>query len=354
MITISLCMIVRDEEAVLARCLESVRGIADEIVVVDTGSSDRTKEIARQFTEKVYDFVWTDDFSQARNFAFSKGTQEYLLWLDADDVILEPDREKFLQLKQTLPCDTDVVLMNYNTGFDPQGNPVFSYYRERLLRRDCGFEWKGAVHEAVEFSGIIRYENIAITHSKLKQPDSGRNLRIYEKQKEKGKPFSPRDLFYYARELYYCGRDEEAADILENFLHDTDGWLENKIEACRVLSAVYERMGKEEKALQSLFYSFFYDVPRAEICCDVGRLLMKKQNYKAAIFWYETAASQKPDISRGGFVQSDCYGYIPFLQLCVCYDRLGDRAAAHEYNLRALKLRPNDPAVLFNEAYFLS
>ena len=69
MITISLCMIVRDEEEVLARCLESVRGIADEIIVVDTGSKDLTPEIARQFTEQVFSFPWVDDFAAARNFS---------------------------------------------------------------------------------------------------------------------------------------------------------------------------------------------------------------------------------------------------------------------------------------------
>ena len=86
MTTISLCMIVRDEEAALGRCLESVKDAVEEIIVVDTGSVDRTKEIAARFTDKVYDFVWVDDFAAARNFAFSKATMEYCMWLDAEDV----------------------------------------------------------------------------------------------------------------------------------------------------------------------------------------------------------------------------------------------------------------------------
>ncbi len=71
MVTISICMIVKNEESVLERCLSTVRGIADELIIVDTGSTDGTKEIARKFTEQVYDFVWCDDFSKARNFSFS-------------------------------------------------------------------------------------------------------------------------------------------------------------------------------------------------------------------------------------------------------------------------------------------
>ena len=71
----SLCMIVRQEEKALARCLEGIADAVEEIVIVDMGSTDRTKEIARQFTDKIYDFPWMDDFAAARNFAFSKGTE---------------------------------------------------------------------------------------------------------------------------------------------------------------------------------------------------------------------------------------------------------------------------------------
>ena len=84
MVSISVCMIVKNEEAVLKRCLDSLKGIAEEIVVVDTGSTDRTKEIAAEYTDKIYDFTWVHDFSAARNFAFSKATKDYIYSADAD------------------------------------------------------------------------------------------------------------------------------------------------------------------------------------------------------------------------------------------------------------------------------
>ncbi len=87
--TISLCMIVKNEQAVLERCLQSVRGAVDEIIIVDTGSTDGTEKIARRYTDKVYFFPLAAEFSEARNFAFSKATREYCMWMDADDV-LEP------------------------------------------------------------------------------------------------------------------------------------------------------------------------------------------------------------------------------------------------------------------------
>ena len=74
MITISLCMIVKNEEQVLSSCLDSLAGLMDEIIIVDTGSCDRTREIATRYTDKIYDYIWKDDFADARNFAFSKAS----------------------------------------------------------------------------------------------------------------------------------------------------------------------------------------------------------------------------------------------------------------------------------------
>ena len=85
MITISLCMIVKNEEAVIARCLDSVKDLVDEINIVDTGSTDNTKEIVQQYTKRPFDFEWIDDFAAARNFSFQQATKDFILWLDADD-----------------------------------------------------------------------------------------------------------------------------------------------------------------------------------------------------------------------------------------------------------------------------
>lgn len=100
MATVSLCMIVKNEEKVLGRCLDSAKEIADEIIIVDTGSTDRTKEIAAEYTEKIYDFEWNDDFSAARNESFRKATMDYCMWLDADDVIPEREQQKIKKLKE--------------------------------------------------------------------------------------------------------------------------------------------------------------------------------------------------------------------------------------------------------------
>ena len=144
MASISLCMIVRDEEAVLGRCLESVAPAVDEIIVVDTGSMDGTKAVAAAYTDRIFDFAWVDDFAAARNASFAKATGDYILWLDADDVLLPEDLDALLCLKNRLDqSPADVVMMRYNTAFDSRGNPTFFFDRERLVRRAAGPVWSG-------------------------------------------------------------------------------------------------------------------------------------------------------------------------------------------------------------------
>ena len=218
MVSISLCMIVKNEEDVLARCLDSAAELVDEIVIVDTGSTDRTREIAARYTDKIFDFLWRDDFAAARNESFSHAAMDYCLWLDADDVLLEEDQEKFRALKEELDPGVSVVMAPYHTGFDGSGRVTFSYYRERLIKNRAGMNWVGAVHEVVPLIGTVLYGDFAVTHKKTRPSDPDRNLRIYQSQLEAGKELEPRQQFYYGRELYYHHRWEEALEVFEAFL----------------------------------------------------------------------------------------------------------------------------------------
>lgn len=352
MVTISLCMIVKNEQAVLARCLDSVREAVDEIIIVDTGSEDTTKEIARRYTDKVLDFAWTDDFSAARNFSFRQAGMQYCLWLDADDVLLPDDLQKLLRLKETLEPEVDVVTMRYHTAFDEAGNPTFVYVRERLVRNTGEDLWRGAVHEAITPFGVVRHSDIAVTHRKEGKRDTDRNLRIFEKMISQGQAFSPREQFYYANELYYHARYDDAVRAYRQFLSGGQGWVENVLEACRFLAYCYYHLDDGERALGALLSSLRYAPPRAELCCDVGRHFLDRGRVQEAVFWYELALTRPRREEEGGFAQQECYGFLPCIQLCVCYDRLGDLVRAREYNERAAAFKPEDESVLHNRAYF--
>lgn len=349
---ISLCMIVKNEEDVIARCLDSVADIVDEIIIVDTGSTDKTKDIVKNYTTQIYDFEWINDFSAARNYSFSKATKDYIFWLDADDVILDEDRQKFKELKNTLNFGIDVVMMKYNVGFDIEGNVTFSYYRERLVKKSNNPKWHDPVHEHLDIFGTVINTNICISHHKINAATPGRNLNIYENMIAEGKELSPRSLCYFARELYYNANYDEAIRYFNQFLDSGKGWVEDCINACYDLSICYNHKDDQAKRLKTLLRSFEYDTPRAEICCGLGYYYIEKEDYKRAIFWFDLAAKLEKQEDTWGFKLHDCWGYLPNIQLCICHDKLGNIEQAIEYNNRAEEFKPGDPFVLSNKRYF--
>lgn len=350
--TISLCMIVKNEESTLELCLNSVKNIVDEIIIVDTGSTDKTKEIARKFTDKIYNFKWVDDFSAARNYSFAKANMEYIMWLDADDVILHRDRIKFRELKNTLDPSVDIVMMKYNVGFDTNGNVTFSYFRERLLKRSGNFRWYEPVHEYLQLKGNIICADISVTHKKVHASVAGRNLAIYEKILSQGKELTPRSLYYFARELKDNGRYDEAIEYFNRFLDSEKGWIEDNINACLELARCYSVKADSKNSLKAMLRSFEYDTPRAEICCEIGYYYKAQEDYDKAIFWFELATRLKKPENSWGFIQNDCWGYIPCIELCVCYDKIGNTDKAFKYNNRAGEYKPHDPAFIYNKKYF--
>lgn len=352
MITVSLCMIVKNEEDVLERCLKSVADLVDEIVLVDTGSTDRTREIAARFTDKIFDFPWRDDFAAARNESFSHASMDYCMWLDADDLLLDEDRKAFQSLKETLDPTVSVVMAPYHTGFDESGHVTFSYYRERLIKNQTGMVWAGAVHEAIAPVGTVQYAEFAVTHRKVHPSDPDRNLRIYQTQLAAGAELEPRQQFYYGRELYYHRRWEDALEVFERFLTEGRGWVENNIDACCHCAYCHRELDHGQEELAALFRTFSYDRPRAEVCCEIGHWFFRREQYQQAAYWYALALTCPRDDRRGGFVSPDCYGYLPCIQLCVCYDRLGDRKRAETFNELAAACKPDSPAVLHNRALF--
>lgn len=146
---LSVCIIARDEEAVLARCLESVRAAADEIVVVDTGSTDRTVEIARAFGARLGTFAWCDDFAAARNAALDLATGEWVLWLDADDYLAPADCEQVAALKRETP-DQAFFFTLVNEGLDRT-----SFRQLKMFPRHPQVRFERPVHEHV-LAGLRR------------------------------------------------------------------------------------------------------------------------------------------------------------------------------------------------------
>lgn len=341
-------MIVRDEEKTLERVLKNAWIYADEIIIVDTGSKDKTKEIAGKYTQNIFDYVWRDDFSHARNYSFDRATGEYIIWLDGDDFM--PDEVAYKIKKWKENGEGDVVMCPYVLSYD-ESTPKFHFLRERIVKNTPSLRWHERVHEVIIPRGkIVNNEGILIYHGKIKK-HTNRNLKIYRKMLKNGEKLSPRGLFYFARELYYNGYYREGIRTFKKFLKG-EGFIENKIEACKFLAYCYEELGDNDRALDSLFSSFKLAPPRGEIMYEIGRIFSKIRGYDRGIFWLKQALANKDDLRKGGFVDEDKTGLFPALELVVCYYNLGDKKSAKFYHEISKSLSPNNPAVKYNDEFF--
>jgi len=340
-------MIVKNEEAVLERCIKSALGIFDELIIVDTGSSDNTKKIAKKYTDKVYDFVWVNDFSAARNHSFSKASKQYIMWLDADDIILPKHKDSLIALKSSLDSSYDIVALKYDVA------PSLQSTRERIFKRSKNYHWCDPVHEYIPLIGNIFYADIAINHAPYKREaaHSNRNIKIYESELAKKGDLTPRGKYYYARELKDHQKWSKAIKWFNLFLKENKGWREDNIAACYNLAICYNRKKEPQKALDALMRSFNYDAPRAEICCQIGYHYKDKGDYKAAMSWFEVALNL-PLPNNSGFILKDYLVFIPAIELAVCFDRLKQYDKANAYNEIAGKANPQSSQYLKNKKYF--
>ncbi len=322
MITISVCMIVKDEEKVLARCLESLKGLADEIIIVDTGSLDETKRIAANYTDKIYDFTWIYDFAAARNFSFSKATMDYIYVADADEVIDELNRQRFLLLKQKLLPEIEVVQMKYANQL--AHNTTYNFdveYRPKLYKRLRSFQWMEPVHESVRLTPMIYDSDIEIQHMPI-SGHAGRDFDVFLRTIQREGKLSSRLYGMYARELYIAGEDkdfEEAFDYFRNVAdREESSDQERKIYEC-ILARCYRLRRDFAGFMKYCLHNIADNKASAEVCYELGEYYREMGDYKEAIIWYYNAAYETACELNIHYA-----GDYPLLRLAECYRNLGD------------------------------
>ena len=333
MVKISLCMIVKNEEACLGRCLDSLKGIVDEMIVVDTGSADRTVEIAKEKGATVYHFDWTGDFSEARNYSFSLATGDYIYAADADEELDEDNRQRFLKLKEDIgDLDVDIVQMYYCNQLSFR--TVYNYDRElrpKLFRRVRKFVWVDPIHEQVSLDPIVCDSDIEIIH-RPRENHAGRDLASFRKAVNDGRHISRRLFGMYARELFMGGTDDDflkAKDFFEKATLDNSRTLDEIKEASCVLAhiAVLE---KDAEAMLKFSLKDAITEMSSEMCYELGNFYFDKKDYDEAIVWYYNAAyecSSILDIRRNT--------EMPRLALAKCYRELGNDEQAADYEREA-------------------
>lgn len=348
MFTISVCMIIKNEELVLKRILGCAKQFADEIIIVDTGSIDTSIDIAKKYTDKVYNYTWCNDFSKARNFAFSKATKDYIMWLDADDLITKDNISKINELKIS-NISADVFMFKYIMGF-VNNSPTFEFYRERLLKREKNFIWQGFVHECITPSGDIKYLDIQIEHRKISTGNPKRNLGLYNYHKKNGHKFNAREQYYYSRELYYNGYFKKSITEFKKYLKMNDQYYPNIIGAYIIMCEMLLQLNQPQTAKKYIFDCLSKFTPNSEVCCMTARIFEKLNNIKNSIFWYNIAIISPKQ--SDGFIQKDYSDFIPYLELCRLHYSLNQKEEAKKFYTMAKELKPTHPSIIYNEQFF--
>lgn len=295
MITISVCMIVKNEEERLGTCLESLKTIADEIIIVDTGSSDATKEVAARYTDKIYDFAWTGSFSDARNYSFSLATGDYIYCADADEELDSENIDKFLMLKNIMDPEIDIVQMYYCNQLE--NNTIYSYDRElrpKLYKRLRTWMWESDIHEAVRLNPVIYDSEIDIIH----RPTPGhavRDLKAFERLIENGESISKRLIEIYEKELVIAGEPDNmrfAVGFFDDYCESEDLTHDELARAFAVNSICHKRMGDMTGFLKYALRAAAGDLLTSEICFELGDYYEKQGDIPEALMWYSNAYEQ--------------------------------------------------------------
>jgi glycosyltransferase involved in cell wall biosynthesis len=265
---VSLTMIVKNEEANLAACLTPLRGLVDEMIVVDTGSTDRTRDIARTFGAQVSEFAWVDSFSAGRNAALDRATGDWIYWMDGDDRLDPANAAKLKALLSTLTHENAAYVMKCVCVSDGPGGTATAVDHVRLFRRDPRHRWKYRVHEQIlpslrQTGATVRWSDVAVHHvgyidAELRKRKLARDLRLLELERVE-QPDDPFTLFNLGSVYNELGDGPAAIAALDASLarsHPKDsivrklyalltqcqrrtGDLKGALERCRAGRAIY-------------------------------------------------------------------------------------------------------------------
>lgn len=364
--SISLCLIAKNEEKNVQRLLDSVKGCFDQIVFVDTGSTDKTVEIAEKNGCEVHHFKWINDFSAARNFSFSKAKCDYIAWLDLDDELRNPDA--FKHWRDTAMEFADCWFASYNYAVDKDRKPIISFVRERVFKRSKGPKFQYPIHEGIIIDqGWSRDYAVtwAVDHLRDEQDikqDKSRNLKILEDMRSSG-TLDARLQFYYGKELYEQGEPYKAIDAFDEALknealepHDRLLSFQYGAYSCiqsadNLKDELVEQKNKlMNKALSFALDGIKLDPNRAEFWVLCGDIYLKSRQLVQAIPYYGAAKRCYNAKANGspyeGAVYSfvDCYGLNPTLQLSKIYMGLGRVEEARAEATEAVEKYNSDEA----------
>jgi glycosyltransferase involved in cell wall biosynthesis len=349
-------MIVKDEADWILQCIESVKDLVSEIIIVDTGSKDNTVELARGLGAKIFNFEWCNDFAAARNFSIENATCDWILVLDADEAIDSADFEKIRALiNDPKNCclftqrhyTNDPRLSNYIPckKESPKWEKSYAGYFEsslvRLFPRKSDVRYEGKVHELIEY-GIKNNPSYTIVNSGIRIHHYGHTPEVTAKKDKRGlysglgeaklddSENAWKNYFELGIEYNIGGKLNESCEALIQSSKLNPYYIETWIN----LGYVQCELGKYEEAIYSLKNALTISPRSAQAYCNLGVVYLRQSNFKLAERCFTNAV-----ILDQNYVNAFCN-----LGKALAYmNRFSE--AAHFYK-RALDLMPNCPTAI--------
>ena len=339
---ISLCMIVKNEEDHLAECLNSVAGYVDEIIIVDTGSQDNTVKIAEGFTDKIFNFQWVDDFSKARNYSLSKASNDWILVLDADEVVINFDKDDIFNFTKSNELSTGRINI-INLIEDIYGLQKQSERISRLFNRNF-YHYSGQIHEQLiplDTNSSIASNSVEIEVNHIgyradvigRKDKANRNLSILMKELLNN-PDDPY-IHYHLGKTYTMAKDYTNAcnffnSALQFPLNFNYEYVFKLVESYGYALLNSNRYGE---ALQIEKYSVYYNaIPEYNFL--MGLIYMNNAKFSMAVDRFSKCINAKDSRLEG------INSYLPNYNIGVIYECLGYNTEAFYYYQQCNNYKP--------------
>lgn len=345
--SISLCMIViLSDLDKLDKCLNGVYKHVDEIIlsVQDKGF----EKIAKKYNAKVYQKDWTDNFAEAREHSFSKATKDWILWLDADDIVENPAKIK--RVAEAAQDNLQGIVANYDYDHDRFGNVTINHWKLRMVKRESDFKWVGAIHEnlmsATNASTAKTDDfNIVHKHADGSEYSCHRNMKIIEaeleKQKEKGEEIDPRLVYYMGITLKSMGVPEQAEKILREFVQ-TSGWDEQRYDAYLNLAQIGISSKTKSVAIDYALLALKERPDFPDAYFILGEIYYEFEEWEKGIEWILQGLGKKKIDTDWSVISRKPQALF---HLSSCYTNLGKFKEANEQLEKLLKIWKKEKAV---------
>lgn len=347
---ISLCMIVKDEERWIESCLKSIYTAVDEIIIVDSGSGDRTREICLSFGAEVFDFTWRDSFSEARNYGINKAKGKWILWLDADEEMKLEDREMFLTMLRSYTKDAlEVPIVSYYGDFPVNAGRAYTFCSYRLFRNNKGYRFVGDIHEYPDIEGFIPdYDKDMLKLAKIyhygyldevseAKKKSDRNIKILQKVRAQSVD-NPWVDYHMASEYYRAGKYEMAFNHVNMALW---GFLNKK----QIPPAIAYKLKYDILLISSNYDGAWPGVEKAiELYPDYvdlhfykGLIFFEKKMYADAIPIFQHCL-KLGEQNYKYLTLVGCGSYRAWYYIGMCHEKLGKQEESYEDFKRTISI----------------